>query len=160
MKIDLGCGMNCRKGYAGLDIRAHPHVQYIHNLNSPQLPFKDNSIDAFSETNAFYELEDPMRVIKECHRCLKKGGILEIKEMYFASHYAYLPRTKNFWNFASVRIFQKGYRDGEDWIVENVDFEKSFLPPRWLVNLNRNFYEKYLSRVMPINYIMIRLRKR
>jgi len=158
-KIELACGNSVKHGFAGLDIIPSPCVKYIVDLNKCKLPFKDNSVDEFYEQNSFYELEKPLEIIKECNRCLKVGGILEFQEMYFSSQYAYTPHTKNFWNFACVRLFSKGYRSIGDWEIISIDFEKSFLPPKWLVNLNRNFYEKYLSRIMPVNYIIFKLKK-
>lgn len=158
MKLELCCGGHTKKGFVGLDIKKTGDTKIICDLNKEELPFDDNSIDEIYEQNSFYELENPMKVINECHRVLKDGGILEFREMYFASHYAYTPLTKNFWNFATARIWTKGYRYAGMWEIIKIDFEESLLP-KWLINLNRNCYEKHFSRVFPITYIRYKLKK-
>ena len=158
MKIDLCCGGHAKEGFIGLDILEGGNTKIICDLNKGILPFEDDSIDEFYEQNSFYEIENPMQIIKECYRCLKVGGTLTFREMYFSSHYAYTPRTKNFWNFSSARLFTKGYRDNYGWKIESIDFDTNKVP-KWVVNMNRNIYEKYFSRIMPITGITYKLKK-
>jgi len=165
----LCSGNNPEPGYEGLDRMKMPRVKYVCDLNKEALPFKENSIDAFFERFSFYEIDDPMKVIEDCWRCLKYDGTITIKEMHFSSHFAYLPYTKNFWSFTALRLFTPLYsRDrGWKWEIVEVDFETGFEEShpglsrifKDLVNLNRNAYEKYLSRIFPIFAIKFKLKK-
>jgi ubiquinone/menaquinone biosynthesis C-methylase UbiE len=162
LKIDLGCGRKCKQGYEGLDyIKFDNNVKYVVDLNKGILPFANNSVDEFTETGVLNELNDPMKIIEECYRCLKKGGTLEIREMYFASPLAGQPLVRNFWSFNATRIFTEEDRGRKwNWEIEKTDFETGFLPPRWLVNMNKWIYEKYISRILPINLVIIKLKKK
>ena len=167
--IDLCCGEHPKQGFEGLDVRKKGNVKYVVDLNKGKLPFKNNSVDEFYEQNSFYELENPMQVIKECYRCLKVGGVLEFKEMHFSSPFAYLPYTKNFWAFSSARLFTPKYvRDyGWNWGIVSIDFDTGFEHShpgiskvfKFVVNINKNFYEKHLSRIAPIFRVVYKLRK-
>ena len=158
MRVELCSGGHAKHGFKSLDCRKVGDVEFVVDLNKESLPFKDNSVEEFYEQYSFYELDNPLAVIKDCWRCLKPNGILEFREMYFASHYAYLPMTKNFWSLASARLFTKGYRFEGLFEIVSVELEESVLP-FWLIKLNPNFYEKYLSRVFSANYIRFKLKK-
>lgn len=168
MKVDLCCGGHPKKGFEGLDILPDGDVKYVVDLNKGKLPFKDNSIEEFYEQNSFYELNDPMQVIAECYRCLKPNGILEFKEMHFSSQYAYLPYTKNFWSFATARLFSGTYRGALGWEIISIDFDTGFEAThptiakafKFCVNLNRNFYEKHWGKLFPIFRVHFKLKKK
>lgn len=80
IKIDVGCGNNCREGYVGIDKQDFGQ-KYILDIAKNDLPFKDNSVDEVYCSHMLEHLEGE-RIIylvnTEFHRVLKKGGQLWI----------------------------------------------------------------------------------
>jgi len=79
MKLNLGCGMDIRKGFENYDTSpCSKKVKYI-DLNSLPLPFQDNSVDYVYMSSVFEHLDvNRFRFMKEIHRILKPDGIVEI----------------------------------------------------------------------------------
>jgi ubiquinone/menaquinone biosynthesis C-methylase UbiE len=46
------------------------------DLHDPRLPFADASVDAAMASVVLHEMDQPVRLFKEMHRCLKPGGRL------------------------------------------------------------------------------------
>ena len=44
------------------------------DLHDPKLPLADNSVDAFNASVVLHEMSQPLRTLREVHRCLKPGG--------------------------------------------------------------------------------------
>ena len=90
MKIlDLGCG-NCKtKGAYGIDITPLEGVNMVYDLNKIPYPFKDNWVDVIIMNDILEHLDNPIDVIRECYRLLKKGGKLEIRVLYWNHIYNY-----------------------------------------------------------------------
>ncbi len=85
IKVSLGCGMRCPKGFIGIDIRKYRDVKYVMNIGREKLPFKDNSVD-YIESIHLYEhfyAEELFFSIEECFRVLKPTGILRIEVPLF-----------------------------------------------------------------------------
>ena len=81
MKLNLGCGeSDYREGWVNVDCRrfsaTNPDV--VHDLNSFPYPFKTGEADEILMSHVLEHLEDPVRVMDECHRILKPGGKLTI----------------------------------------------------------------------------------
>ncbi len=92
MKLDLGCGANCREGYEGVDIlRFDDRVKHVVDLNTAKLPFADNSVDEIISEHVLEHLSDPMSLVQEIHRVLKRGSKFIIIVPYFAHSSAYKP---------------------------------------------------------------------
>ena len=72
MKLNLGCECDLRKDYVNLDKKDF-------DLNIFPYPFEDNSIEEIVMVNVLEHLDEPYLVVKECHRILKKGGVLVVE---------------------------------------------------------------------------------
>jgi predicted SAM-dependent methyltransferase len=73
MKLDFGCGPNCREGFEGVDITAfNDKVKHVLDLRKP-LPFEDNSVDEASSSHFVEHLTGNERVgfFNELYRVLK-----------------------------------------------------------------------------------------
>jgi predicted SAM-dependent methyltransferase len=78
-KLNLGCGERHAKGWINLDFNSnHPDVT-AHNLLRP-LPFADDSFDVVYSSHVLehFAKNEGERLVKECFRVLKPGGILRL----------------------------------------------------------------------------------
>lgn len=78
-KVNLGCGNRYAKGWINLDFNSNTTDVISHNLLTP-LPFNDNEIDAIycSHVLEHFSREEGKRLIENCYKKLKFGGILRI----------------------------------------------------------------------------------
>ncbi len=94
-KIDIGCGTNKREGFLGMDQRAFPGVDIVHDVNVYPWPFEDNSIEEVYCSHFLEHLnhssESPQRVqfMNELYRILIPGGKATIITPHWASNRAY-----------------------------------------------------------------------
>ena len=80
MKIDLGCGNNKRHGYIGVDGTKKTGVDIVHNLNNLPLPFDDESATDIELSQILEHVDEPLKLLSECHRILvKDGGQIHIR---------------------------------------------------------------------------------
>lgn len=103
MKLNLGCGKIIKEGYINCDIVKHKGVNKVFNLNK-KLPFKNNSVDEIIAHHIIEHLDRPDFFISECHRVMKKGGILSIKTPYFY-HTASITcwQHRNYFNYEKLK---------------------------------------------------------
>lgn len=95
IRIDIGCGMNKRAGFIGMDRRRFPCVDVVHDINDYPWPWEDESV---SEVHCSHVLEhldhnrhNPERVCfaNELYRILTPSGSAEIITPHWASARAY-----------------------------------------------------------------------
>lgn len=79
-KLNIGCGEDIKKGWINLDQDNHDGVNIVHKIrNDNFLPFKENSFDVVLCSHVIEDLDNPIIVIKDMIRILKKGGLLIIR---------------------------------------------------------------------------------
>jgi predicted SAM-dependent methyltransferase len=82
IKIDLGSGRDKKDDtYYGVDRAKIENVDIICDLDlrkHKNLPFLDSSIDSIFTRHFLEHIHNPLFVIEEIYRVLKKGGIVEI----------------------------------------------------------------------------------
>lgn len=79
VRVSLGCGDEVPEGWIGLDLRhAGPRI-YVWDLRRP-LPFLDGTVSAFLLEHSLEHLyfDDARRLLQECYRCLRVGGVIRI----------------------------------------------------------------------------------
>ena len=85
MKLNLGCGLDYRKGYVNLE---HPEVNIKcdikHDLNRFPYPFKADQFEEVICRNLIEHLKDPERVMKELHRISKNRALIKIIVPHFS----------------------------------------------------------------------------
>lgn len=91
MKIlDLGCGTNRHQNAYGIDIfQVDDDVDLIYDLNEMPYPFEDESFDLIWMNDILEHLNEPIEIMKECHRLLKKGGKLRIKVVFWSHRFSF-----------------------------------------------------------------------
>ena len=81
IKINLGCGENKRRGFVNVDRSKEVKPDICEDVTV--IPWKwgsESSIDLIFADNLFEHIreESLLKVMKECHRVLKPGGLLQI----------------------------------------------------------------------------------
>jgi arsenite methyltransferase len=70
------------------------------DLHDPQLPLADNSVDAVNASVVLHEMNQPLRTLREVHRCLKPGGRFYIHDWVRAPLEVYVrAQTEEPWVF-------------------------------------------------------------
>jgi SAM-dependent methyltransferase len=117
--LNLGCGNKIVKGAIHHDrVKHRPEIQVVHDLNVLPWPWEDKSADKIIALAVFEHLDiDLVASLNECHRILKKGGILVIKLPLANSIHSYDdPTHRWFFSLASLDQFcpetERGKRYG------------------------------------------------
>ncbi len=175
-RLNLGCGTDIREGWVNLDRARLPGVDVVHDLSTLPLPFADGE---FAEICAKDVLEhlDYIPLLRELHRVLRVGGVLDIQVPHFTSAGNFIdPTHKRLFSIRTFEFFVPGGEFGRDYYF---DFQFASLGERrltflggalfWnklvepLVNVHhkmQQYYElTFLSRLFPAQNIVVRLIK-
>lgn len=79
MKLHIGCGKRFIPGFVHIDIDAHPHLDYVHDIRT--LPMiKNNSVELiyFCHGIEYFDRAEVKDVLLEWRRVLKSRGILRL----------------------------------------------------------------------------------
>lgn len=93
-RLNLGCGLDYRKGWLNVDSRADIKVDLKYNLNKLPYPFKKNQFSEVYAEDLIEHLDDPIGFLKELARVVKPGGIVTIITTH-AQNYAYLTNIQH-----------------------------------------------------------------
>ena len=79
IKLNLGCGLDRKEGYKGVDIRPLPTVDFVADVRA--LPFDDASVEEIFSQDIIEHLpsKDIEPTLREWQRVLIPGGILEMR---------------------------------------------------------------------------------
>lgn len=116
LKLDFGAGKNKREGFTGVDSRAFPGVDIVHDLTTPW-PWDDNSVEEAHSSHFVEHLTSIQRVhfFNELHRVLIPGGKCQIVTPHWASCRAYGDFTHQ-WPPVSEFLF---YYLSKEWRATN-----------------------------------------
>lgn len=166
MKLDIGCGLKCRKGFVGVDKEKLDGVKYIFDFDKQdKLPFKDNSIQEIWCEHLIEHLDRPFYWIGEFQRVLKKGSKLTLIVPYAMNPETYVPIHKTFWNIRTDILFNGTYHETlPKWSNVKLFYEwfwwKEPLLKRILKKIAEHifrkdpyFYERYFSVICPFAHI-------
>lgn len=101
LRLHLGSAASVKQGWVNVDLAGHP-AELAWNLLRP-LPFSDASADAVFHEHVLehFSLSDGFRLIEECFRVLRPGGILRI-------------------GVPDAGAYARSYMHGGDGIIERV----------------------------------------
>ena len=93
--LDVGCGTKPYKSiintisYTGIDISLSPHNQdkFDYLFDGLNVPFEDNSFDSVICTEVLEHAVDPIKLMNEIYRVLKKDGFAFITVPMFIEHH-------------------------------------------------------------------------
>ena len=171
--LDLGCGNKKREGTIGVDFNTRLDGDVNHDLNQFPYPFDTETVDKVYIDNCLEHLDNPLRVMEEIHRMLKKGGEVKVIVPYFRSPSAFHdPTHKTFYTTESF-----SYYDPEHPICIRYDYTKAHFKVERIVfhehlksgiikgmivkfaNKHPSLYENLLSTLLPLHEISFYLRK-
>ena len=169
VKLDFGCGLNCEKGFIGVDREAfNDNVRLTFDMDGNKIPLKDNCVDEIACNHTLEHLRYPMESVIEFYRVLKPYGVLTIHVPYFAHHASSVPVHTNYWSmqakilldgsyhesaakFKSVVITHKWGESGFYWPIEKI-FDA-------IIDWKPAFYEKRLAHFFPFLELQFRCTK-
>lgn len=97
--LDLGCGLNKTPNCIGVDNVKLKGVDIVWDLNVFPYPFESNSIREIYLNDVLEHLDDPIKVLRECHRLLEPNGRIYIRVVHWSHRYAYSdPQHKHFFS--------------------------------------------------------------
>lgn len=97
--LDLGCGTNKVPKSLGVDIVHLKGVDIVWNLNAFPYPFESSSMKEIFLNDVLEHLDDPIKVLRECHRILEPNGRLNIRVVHWSHRYSYSdPQHQHFFS--------------------------------------------------------------
>lgn len=91
--LDFGCGPKKTPGAIGVDKVAFAGVDVVWDLESFPYPFQDNSADGAVLSHCLEHFLDPLAVLREVSRIVRRGGTIRIFTPHFSSMNAYSDLT-------------------------------------------------------------------
>ena len=98
MRLNLGCGSLPEPGYINVDAVAQDAVDVVQDLDSFPWPWPDGAIERIRAFDVFEHVDDPLGFMRESHRVLRKGGVLDIHTTHWKSRNAYTDPTHKRYN--------------------------------------------------------------
>ena len=91
IRLDIGCGINKKKGFIGIDRLKFDGVDINLNAGTEKLPYDDDSVEEIHTSHFLEHLKAMERIhfVNECHRVLKKDAKLTIVVPHWGSNRAY-----------------------------------------------------------------------
>lgn len=84
--LDLGCGKNITPPFAdGIDIQDCGQ-RFICDIDNDKFPIHNETYDTIHAWNVLEHIRNKVHVLNECHRVIKRGGIMEVVVPDFAHH--------------------------------------------------------------------------
>ncbi len=173
-KLNLGCGYDIKKGYINIDYVKNKGIDVVYNLDKFPYPFKDESADEILLKDSLEHLSNPIKTLKECHRILKKRGIIKIKLPHFSYYRAFNPEHKTYWHLGYFKAFEENTKIGsaEQFEIFRVRKQKIYFLKglllhnyllEFLVNLNiktQRTYEANFAFIFPASHFEVELEKK
>ena len=144
-RLNLGCGMDKKKGYINIDRNKGVNPDMVLDLNKLPYPFKTNEIDEIYSSHILEHIkEEPITVLDEYHRILKPGGKLILRVPHFTKGFAH---PSHRWGF-NIMLFE--------FLNRNMDYYNHYESEKgWKVTKRRLNYRTYpKGLVVPIHKII------
>jgi len=141
LKLDLGSGENCRKGFYSVDCIEMKGVDIIANLNEPLYLIPNNSVEYVYSRHALEHVQHLLPLICEIHRITKKEGKIEIIVPHFSNVYGFSdPTHVNFFGLYSMFYFVSpenqpklrkvpSYYTNVRFIIDSIKLQETFEKP-------------------------------
>ncbi|MFA5953759.1 MAG: methyltransferase domain-containing protein [Candidatus Pacearchaeota archaeon] len=171
MKLNLGCGLDKKKGYLNIDSSKDVNPDKVWNLEKTPLPFKENSVDEIIAEHVFEHIQNFIPLMHDLRRISKKGTLIKIKTPFYSAWGQYNdPTHVRFFSPFTFNYFKRNNYSHEVGCKEDmfnvkkvkINFaigrakilNKIFNP---LINLNHEFYCRFLAWIFPSSEIEFEL---
>ena len=129
-KLNLGCGSHYKEKWVNLDYNKDNKSDVYWDLNKIPWPFKKGEFNFILMDAILEHLDDPVAILKELSRVLKKGGKVQIKVPHFTSTIAYGDLThKQFFSYHSLYVPKE----------KGVGFNTYFKVLKWKIKFGKKF---------------------
>ncbi len=88
MKLNLGCGRDIRKGWINCDRVDGPGVDLVFDASKP-FPLPSNKFTDVLASHVLEHIPNYADTVLECHRVLRRAGILEVRTPFGMNDDAY-----------------------------------------------------------------------
>ncbi len=168
MRLDLGCGLNKRNGYLGVDVRPLKTVDVITDIRILPVEWQDKIEEVWLD-NVLEHFSNITEVLYEVHRVCKPYSIVHIRTPYFTSENAFKDFThKTFFTYDTFDYFEgkseKDYSNLPKFKILKKQLRFTCNPKlqflnilSWLFNIIPRFYERFLSHILPCDDIYFEL---
>jgi SAM-dependent methyltransferase len=160
--LDVGCGASKTPGSLGIDCRAFPGVDVIHDLEVVPWPLESNAFDQVICSHIVEHVSDVGRFMSEVHRVCADGAKVHIDTPHFSSLESWRdPSHRQHLALHSFEFFcADGYlNDGAVFSIEHatLTFRKAFTSriAAALFRLAPRHYEQNLAYILPARDIRI-----
>jgi SAM-dependent methyltransferase len=89
MRVNLGAGSMPEPGWVNVDIVKVDGVDVVHDLDVFPWPFADGEAERIKAFDVYEHVNEPLAFMRECHRILRKGGVLAIHTAYWKNPDSY-----------------------------------------------------------------------
>lgn len=93
IKIDLGCGVNARKGFYAVDHLDMDGIDIVADLNQPLHLLPDNCCEHIYSRHSLEHVKEFIPLMREIHRIARPGATIEIIVPHFSNVYGYSDPT-------------------------------------------------------------------
>lgn len=141
MRLNLGCGHAPRRpGIVGMDNRALPTVDVVHDCEVLPWPFKDGTFEQITSWHLFEHLKPWLMIdiMNECWRVMAPEGTLKIG-MPMAGSFGFFqdPTHIRTWNEATPQYFDPDYK-----------YYQWYTPKPWKIELNTSYLKEPPKRLI------------
>jgi len=169
MRLNIGAGKEKCRGYVTLDNSPQVNPGILADLEK-KLPIKDNSYTEIVANHILEHIENINGLMKELNRISKEGAIIKIRVPFYLSVGAFMdPTHKRFFTPFTMNYFCDSHYNYETtdkpiFKIKKVELRctftrklinKIFNP---ILNLNHNFYCKFLTSIIPCAEIYYELK--
>jgi len=136
LKVHLGCGSDIRPGWVNIDLALTPKVTsaasaappgatYINYDLRRGLPLENDSCDYIYSSHFFEHLQykDGLRLMRECYRMLRPGGVFRVSLPNFKGMFAaYLRGDESYLDLIDILSVLPEVEPGTETLVDHINY--------------------------------------
>ena len=133
-KLNIGCGLDTKRGYINLDKSKIKGVDVVHNLDKYPWPFQSNYFDEVYGRDVIEHVKDLFKAMQEIHRVSKHNATIRLIVPYWHSSGAFYPNHNYFFNVDGLKLFTEKDRSYDNYYGFKMESIK-LLPSKigWLI---------------------------